>query len=193
MRKIMKLICTAFILPFVFFVVACVPSLHPFYTESDLASDPALIGTWVEKETGETWSFSNRKTLEYGVVHIDSEGRRSEYDGRLVKIQGETFLDIVPAKTRATQNDSYRGLFLSTHTFVRVVSKQSMVEISYMEPRWLKDFLAQSPDAIRHEKINGEILITSSPKETQKFVLAHLNTRGAFSVPSELVRKRGGL
>ena len=29
---------------------ACVPSLHPFYTETDLVFDPALLGEWVEED-----------------------------------------------------------------------------------------------------------------------------------------------
>lgn len=180
------------ILVIAIFAAGCVPSLNPLYTERDLTVDPALIGTWIDKENDETWTFSNCERFKYTLVHIDSDGRKGEYDARLVKIENKLFLDIVPVKPGFTQNDLYKGYFFATHTFIHIVSKESTVQISFMEPRWLKDFLAENPDAIRHEKINGEIVLTSSPKETQKFVLAHLNTRGAFSQPAELERKRGG-
>jgi hypothetical protein len=159
--------------------------LNPLYTEADLTTDPALVGTWEEKGTGEAWTFSNSDKFKYKLVHTDSDGRKSEYDARLVKLEGELFLDIVPIKPSLTQN-------VATHTFVHIERKDSKVHISYMEPRWLKDFLAANPDAIGHERINGEIVLTSSPKETQKFVLAHLKTREAFSGPTEFSRKRGG-
>jgi hypothetical protein len=189
----MKTATTNFILATVIFVTSCVPSLNPLYTEADLITDPALIGTWEDKENGETWTFSNSEKLKYSLVHVDSDGRRGEYDARLVKVGEKRFLDIVPVRSTAQQNDLYKDRFIATHTFIHIVSRESTVEISYMEPRWLKDFLAENPDAIRHEKINGEIVLTSSPKETQKFVLANMTTRGAFSATTELARKRGGL
>ena len=189
----MRSIPTSFILISVLFVAACIPSLNPLYTEADLITDPALIGTWEDKETGETWTFSSCEKLKYSLVHIDSDGRKGEYDARLVKVGDKRFLDIVPVRSAIPQNDLYKDRFIATHTFIHIASRDSAVEISYMEPRWLKDFLAENPDAIRHEKINGEIVLTSSPKETQKFILANMTTRGAFSNASELARKRGGL
>lgn len=189
----MRIPATSFILISVLFVAACIPSLNPLYTETDLITDPALIGTWEDKETGETWTFSNCEKLKYSLVHIDSDGRKGEYDARLVKVGDKRFLDIVPVRSAMPQNDLYKDRFIATHTFIHIASRESTVEISNLEPRWLKDLLAEYPDAIRHEKVNGEIVLTSSPKETQKFILANIMTRGAFSAPSELARKRGGL
>jgi hypothetical protein len=188
----MKALSTSLILAIVVFAASCIPTLNPLYTEADLIMDPALVGTWVDKESGEMWTFSNTEKFKYSVIHLDSDGRKSQYDGRLVKLENKLFLDIVPIKSGSIQNEFHQGLFFATHTFVHVVSTESTVQISYMDARWLKDFLAANPEAIRHEKINGEILLTSSPKETQKFVLAHLTTREAFSAPTELSRKRGG-
>ena len=182
--QVMKSSVTSLILIFVILTAACVPSLHPLYTDQDLTMEPALIGTWVDKKTGESWTFSSSEKLKYTLVHVDSDGSRDKYDARLVKVGNELFLDIVPAKS-----DSADNRFIATHTFVHVISKESTVQISYMEPRWLKDFLKDNPSAIRHEKVNGEILLTSSPKETQKFLLEHLDTREAFSSPDALVRK----
>jgi hypothetical protein len=168
-----------------------VPSLNPLYTEADLTMDPALVGTWVDKESGETWTFSNSEKVKYTLLHVDTEGLKNQYDARLVKIEDKLFLDIIPAKSGFTQNDPFKDRFIATHTFVRVSSNGSTVQISYMEPSWLKDHLAENPSAIKHEKIGGEIVLTSSPKETQKFLIAHLNTPGAFSQPAEFVLKRG--
>jgi hypothetical protein len=153
--------------------------------------EPTLVGTWIDKETGETWTFSNCEKLKYSLVHVDTDGRKGQYDARLVKIEDKLFLDIVPSKSGFSQNDPLKDRFIATHTFVRVISSESTVQISYLEPRWLKDHLTENPGAIRHEKIGGEIVLTSQPKETQKFLVSHLNTRGAFSQPAELVLKRG--
>ena len=187
----MKTSASVLVLSFVLFAIACVPSLHPLYTESDLTMDPSLVGTWFDKETGETWTFSNCEKFKYQLVHVDSDRRKGEYDARLVKVDDKLFLDIVPVRSGLAQNELHRDRFIATHTFIRIVIKDSTVQVSFMEPRWLKDHLAENPDAIRHEKVAGEIVLTSSPKETQKFLLEHLKTPGAFSQPDELMRKRG--
>jgi hypothetical protein len=188
----MKAVATSSILILVILASSCVPSLNPFYTDTDLTSDAALVGSWIDKKAGESWTFSNCEKFKYSLVHVDSDGRKSEYDARLFKLEDKLFLDLAPVRSGSTQNEFHQGLFFPTHIFVHVVPTQSTVLISYMEPRWLKDFLTESPSAIRHEKINGEIVITSSTRETQKFLLAHMKTRGAFSAPEELTRKRGG-
>jgi hypothetical protein len=180
-----------FLLAIMLFTTSCVPSLNALYTEHDVTHDSALVGVWTEKETGDTWALSRGDKLEYALVHTDGDGLKGEYIARLVKVDDKLFLDIVPAKPGFTQNDLYKEHYLAAHTFVHVGIKGSVVQLSYLEPRWLKDFLAENPDAMRHASVGGQIVLTSSPKETQKFLLAHLNTRGAFSQPAELVRKRG--
>ena len=176
----------------VVFLAACVPSLHPLYTDADLTSDPTLVGTWIDKETGESWTLLNCEKLKYSLIHVDSDGRKGEYDARLVRVGDKLFLDLVPVRVPIAQNDLYRDRFIATHTFIHIVARDSAIQISYVEPGWLKDFLANNPTAIRHEKVNGEIVLTSSPKETQKFLLEHMTTRDAFSRPTEMTRKRGG-
>ena len=71
-----------------------------------------------------------------------------------------------------------------------VARKGANVQIAVLEPRWQKDLLATRPDAIRHEKISGEIVLSASSKEMQRFLLANLKTSEAFSEPLELVRKK---
>ena len=188
----MKSTATLFVLIYTIFCTACVPSLNPLYTEADLAMDSRLVGTWVDKETGESWALSGCEKGKYSLVHVDADGRRGDYDTRLVKVGDRLFLDTVPVKSGMPQNDLYKDRFIATHSFIHIVIKESTIQISYLEPRWLKDFLAEHPDAVRHEKTGGEIVLTSSPKETQKFLLEHMTTRGAFSQPTELTRKRGG-
>ena len=188
----MKSAATAFLLISALFLSACVHSLNPLYTEADLTFDPALVGTWHDTETGESWTISNCEKLKYSLVHVDADGRKGEYDARFVRVGDKLFLDLAPVRVPIAQNDLYRDRFIATHMFVHIVAKDSAIQISYVEPRWLKDFLADNPTAIRHEKVSGEIVLTSSPKETQKFLLEHMTTRGAFSQSTEMTRKRGG-
>ena len=187
----MKTPATVLLLAAVIFASACVPSLYPLYTEQEVTFDSALIGVWTDAESGETWALSKRDKLDYRLVHTDTDGLRGEFIGRLVKVEDNLFFDIVPIKPGFTQSDFYRTQYFSTHTFVHFAIDGSTAKLSYLEPKWLEDYLAEHPDAIRHERLGGDIMLTSSPKETQKFLLAQLNTRGAFSRPGELTLKRG--
>ena len=187
----MKAAATSFILVTVIFASSCIPSLNPLYTEHDLVFDASLVGVWTETETGETWALSKRDKLEYRLIHTDTDGIKGAFSARLVKLGDNLFLDIVPIKPGFTQNDFYKTRFFPTHTFVHIAIDRTGVKLSYLEPAWVADYLSENPDALRHEKIAGDLLLTSSPKEMQKFLLAHLTTRGAFSKPTELMLKRG--
>ena len=190
-ETVMKSVVIFLVLSGSLMLTGCVRSLNPLYTEQDLIYDNSLVGVWIDNETGETWAFSNGGKLEYKLLHTEDDGRSGEFSARLVRVEDKTFLDIVPVKSGFSQSDFYQSHFLPTHTFAHIVRKDSTVQISMLEPQWLKDLLADNPEAIRHEKINGEIVLAASPKETQKLLYANLNTKEAFSRPFELTRKHG--
>ncbi|MDZ7363800.1 MAG: hypothetical protein ONB46_24255 [candidate division KSB1 bacterium] len=84
-------------------------------------------------------------------------------------------------------------------SFIKVLSLSLLVsqiepalQLSSLEMDWLKKFIEKNPKVIRHEKINGDILLTASTPELQKFLLAHVKTEGAFGSASNLIRQTGG-
>lgn len=189
MKNFVKLL----ILSCLFICTSCVPSLNPLYTEQDLIFDSSLIGVWTEKGSGGSWALSScENKLEYALTHTDEKGKKGEFIARLVRVRDKTFFDIVPVKPGFSQNDFYQGHYFSTHTFAHVVKTDAGVRLSVLETQWLKDFVVENPAAIRHQRIRDEIVLASTPKETQAFLLANLNTRDAFSEPIELARKREG-
>ncbi len=183
-----KLSLIALISSFVF-LTACVPSLNALYTEQDLFFDKALIGVWTDGEQSETWEFTFADENEYKLVHTDELGKQGEFEARLLRIDGRTFLDIAPVRPRLSQNDFFSSHLLSVHSFVRLSQEGKTFRISYLETKWLKPFLEKNPAAVRHALIDGEILFTDTPKNLQKFIGANLNTLGAFSNPVTLQRK----
>jgi hypothetical protein len=170
---------------------ACVPSIHPLYTEADQAFEPGIIGTWEEKGSAETWKFSMDGENEYRLIHTDESGKKGEFEARLFKLGGHMFLDLYPAAPVVTQNDFYRGHVLPLHTFVKLIQDGPAYQVSFLEPKWMKAQLAKDPSALRHTVIDGEILITDSTANLQKFVVANVATPGAFAPPST-VHKKGG-
>lgn len=189
----MKTTAKTIILGFLFLMAACVPSLNPLYTDQDLIFDTALIGAWSDKDSKETWEFTEADDKEYKLIYTDEDVKKGEFEARLLKIEGKTFMDITPIKPVFPQNDFYKGHFLATHTFVQIIQTGPKFEIAYLEPKWLKGFLDKNPGAIGHVKIEDEILLTDTSKNLQKFLLTHLNTPDAFAEPVEMVKGKRGV
>lgn len=185
MKNILKLLTLGFLL----MLASCVSSLNPLYTDQDLIFDAALLGVWVDKDSKETWELIKADEKQYKLVYTDEDGKTGEFTARLLKVEGKTFLDLTPIKPALSQNDFYQEHFVATHTFALISQTAPTVQISFFEPKWLKKLLAENPNAIRHEKLGDEILLTDSPKKLQKFLLAHLNTEGAFAQPMSVIRK----
>jgi len=185
MKNFIKLLT----LSFLFMLAGCVPSLNPLYTDQDLIFDSALLGVWTDKDSKEIWELRQADGKQYKLVYTDEDGKKGEFTAHLLKVDGRTFLDLTPVDLILPQNDFYKGHFLPTHTFVLITQTAGSVQISFPEPEWLKKILAKNPTAIRHEKMAGEILLTASTKDLQKFLLAHLNTEGAFAKPISVKRK----
>lgn len=185
----MKITLKLLIFSFLLMLAGCVSSLNPLYTEQDLIFDAALLGVGTDKDAAETWELTKTGEKQYKLVYTDEDGNTGEFAAHLLRADGKTFLDLTPVKLVLSQNDFYKGHFLATHTFAEISKTAPTVQISFLEPEWLKKFLAKNPMAVKHQKIGDEILLTASSKQLQKFLLAHLNTEGAFARPISVKRK----
>lgn len=188
MKKIFRLLSFCFLLMF----AGCATSLNPLYTEQDLIFEPFLLGVWTEKDSPETWEITSANGKNYKIVYTDETGRKGEFVAHLLQIENRMFLDLTPAAAKLAQNDFYREHFLPAHSFALLTRTESTVQMSFLEQRWLKKFLAENPSAVRHAETGAGVVLTASPKELQKFLLLNLNTEGAFIKPLEMRRKNKG-
>ena len=184
MRKLMSMT----LLGMLILSVGCIRSLHPIYTEKDIVFEPGLIGQWAEDDSKEIWAFSQKGTNEYKLVYGD-KGEQGAFSAHLLKIKGKLFLDFFPEDPDLKENAFYRSHLLAVHTFVYVRQIAPTLQMSFPEPGWLKKLIADSPNAIMHEKIEDEIILTAGTKELQAFWLKHLETEGAFGDASNMKRK----
>ena len=188
----MKNLIKTAVLSFLLLLTSCVPSLNPLYTDQDIVFDPTLLGLWTDKDSKETWELTKADEKQYKLIYTDEDGKTGEFTAHLLKVDGRTFLDLTPIEPILPQNDFYKRHFLPTHTFALISQTAPTVQISFLEPEWLRKLLVKKPTALRHAKIEDEMLLTASPNELQKFLLDHLNTEGAFGKPISLKRKEGG-
>ncbi len=169
-----------------------VQSMHPLYTEQDVVFDPNLIGLW-SHEGSESVEFSKLNEKEYQVVYKNPREQgvgTVTWVGHLVKIEGSLFMDLFPKEPDIPNpNLVYRSHFVPVHSFVHVIQIEPTLQFRMLDIRWLHKITKDDPQAIRHEKIDGGIILTASTKELQTFLLKHLKTEGAFETLCNLQRE----
>ena len=88
-------------------MTACGPVewLNPCYNDADVTFDPALVGRWNDSDGTSNLRFHKADDKSYQVVYteVQSNGARQEskYEGRLVRLGGFLFLDLLPQPASA--------------------------------------------------------------------------------------------
>ena len=166
---------------------ACIPSLHPIYTDEDIVFEESLLGVWAEPNSDETWAFtrSQEKGNAYRLVYADGNGKRGAFVTHLAKIKGQLFLDLFPEEPELESNDFYKGHLMPVHTFMHVAQIEPKLQLSALDADWLGKHLEKKPRALKHEIVDDTIVLTASTKKLQAFYIKHLKTEGAYDDPSE--------
>ena len=159
----------------------CVPTLHPIYTAGDVVFDQALLGLWRDAESPtETWAFAAASGKAYRLVFTESDGTAGAFVVHLARIGGATFLDLYPEPPERSMNALYADHLVPAHTFLLVERLGPELRLRAPEPEWVSGYLERHPDALAHEVLADRTVITASTEALQRFVLAHLETEGAF-------------
>ena len=124
-------------------LVGCVvQSVHPFYRESDVVYEPALLGKWTtQDEDNYHWIFEQSTTNSYKLT-IAKGTNSSAFEVNLFKLEGQYFLDGYEV------NDS--DYLFAPHHLLMVRSLSPYLEVVPLDIDWLKDYLEENPRALKH-------------------------------------------
>jgi len=193
---------------FLFYLLAallggCVPvmSLHSLYTEEDVVFEENLVGTWVDDPDSPktTWEFSRTGAKEkaYKLVYSDNEGKKGSFIVYLVKLENRLFLDVLPSQFPSEQQDwekmkwAYNFFFfVSAHTFIKIDSIEPQLKMRRTINDEMKELFKEEPNAVKHELVEDEIILTASTKELQAFVLKYAYDIRVFPAKIVLTRKK---
>ena len=175
MKKLIKnfqLVAFAFLLSF---LTSCVYSLFPIYTEDTLVFKSELLGKWESKddyivfEQYKDGEVKENSSKTYRMTVKDQGKDDVKYIVHLVEIGNELFMDLYPIIT-------YRGTkfgednVLPVHSFMKIDLKPKTMNIVFFDLDKLHKLFESNLIRIRHENVDGTILITAQPKELQKFL-----------------------
>jgi len=183
----MKYITTVLIIGIALIASACVQSLHPLYTGKDLIFEPALLGEWVEAkpDSKSTLTFSKTGDKEYKLRSGDPGDKQSIFIAHLVELGDKLFLDVKPDP--ASERDCSG---LPWHMFFYISQIQPTLRMWDRNDKWLEKLLKKNPAALKHEIVDGDLVLTASTKQLQSFVLRHVNDKSAFTDPTDYARKK---
>ena len=189
MKKIIFTTAFAFLL---IFLSSCLTTLHPIFTEKDLAYDPKLIGTWNTENEGKKGkvtinnlatensvelpgNISVIKQKGYFIIYQDENGKVSDqYIAFLARIGKHLYFDYFPADKKGDRKlDEFFGVhFVRMHTSYRVeILKDGSFELSQLDGSYVKSLIDEKKIRIRHEiDADDNTVITASTKELQQYL-----------------------
>ena len=154
----------------------CVTSVYPTYSDEDIIFDPALLGAWTNEDSSEIYLVSQVESRAYSVVIIDEDCERSTLEMHLAQIGGSKFVDI----SYADRDPDV--VSLQTHVMSRFEQVGSAVRLRSMDPRWLREYLEENPQAIEHLTTgDDEIVITARTPDLQAFQREHEEATDAWN------------
>ncbi len=184
-----------------FFSGCVVYSFYPLYTEKDLFPNDILTGNWIDDDSTQ-WVFEhtyhgkkfpkNIDSTSYLLLLKDKDGLESEFSVHIVKLGGHYFLDFYLEEFLDDDNlDLASFHIIPVHTFAKLTVKEDELQINWFDQNWLEDLIKENKIRIHHENNGDVVLLTSKPKELQKFVTKYVNSEEAFKDGMEaiLIRK----
>ncbi len=170
---------------------ACLSSLHPIYTDNNKVVMNELEGEWLMNDDSR-WRFEKNPDAEKGylLTHFDDE-QAFLYEAFLVDLDGIYFLDLMPVPSEKMELEmGTLAYFIATHNFLKFEARtDGTMQVSAFDISFLSDLLEQDPTLIKHEKTgDGNIILTASTEELQKFLIHYADNEDAFDESMNLSR-----
>ncbi|PKP35674.1 MAG: hypothetical protein CVU00_01215 [Bacteroidetes bacterium HGW-Bacteroidetes-17] len=181
----------------VLFLSGCIQSLHPLYFKKDRITLDILEGKWLS-ESNDTWEFKKVKDEPSYILKYTESKKEGEqkpqpsiafFEANVIKLEGNYFIDLYPADNE--QLDDLTTLLsvhlVLAHTFLKLKIENNQLHVYQMNPDWLDNLFKENKIRISHEVVDeNKIILTSSTKELQKFIIKYADSEGAFHKPEIL-------
>lgn len=197
-----KIILTSAFALLLVFLTGCLTTLHPIFTEKDIAYDPKLIGTWKTENQGNKGiavitnlstessvelpgNISSIKQKGYLVSFLDENGATSErYIAFLARIGKHLYFDYFPADKKGDRkiDEFFAAHFVKMHTSYRVeISNDGSFELSQLDEGYVTKLIDEKKIRISYEKgADDNTVITASTKELQQYLLKYGDEPSAY-------------
>lgn len=168
-------------------LAGCVPSIYPLYTDKDVVFDPSLVGSWLNKDDDETWTFTRGEDQSYD-MSISGKDSTVMFQAHLVELGGRRFIDLYP-NPPDWDDSPYHDLMLPLHWFGSISIIGDTLIVSLMNPDNLTALADSGVTVPSYVDIDDLRVLTASTADLQKFVVDN-SERDVFTVPGKMVRQK---
>ena len=170
------------------FLVGCVPSLHPLYTENELVFEPSLLGIWAEEDSGISYEFIKNGSSSYTMIYTE-DSIPSDFNAHLLKLGDNLFLNLQPDEPECG-NEFHKGYLIAAHSFYKVSLEKDVLRLDGLDIDWLRGLYRDRKTELSREILQGDdFVLTASTKELQEFVLKYAENESAFPKEGQLFRQ----
>jgi hypothetical protein len=165
-----------------FLSIACpTRSMFPLFTEKDQQLLPGLEGGWKGPD-GQSFTLKTKADRSYDIIALEQSGERTAYEGLVGKLGKNWFVDSYPTSHHLDHH------LLRAHVISRIQLEGDSLRMSSLEDKWLKTHLEMGDLNIAHIVVDGDVILTATTEELQRFVAAHADDKEAFPNPGTLSR-----
>lgn len=147
------------------------------------------------------WIFSKDSENSYLLTYYDERQKPAVFEANLIKLGEHYYFNFYPTddKKLAELEDNYELFerrfnsfeifhFHPVNTFAKVTFEADQLQIALFDGDFLEKLLDQNRIRIKHEKVDGNYILTAKSEELQKFILKYGEDKRAFPTPTTLIR-----
>jgi len=109
---------------------------------------------------------------------VMSDGERLPYQAHVVEIGEDYFLDLYPLPEYT--NDTFANNLFPVHTFMKMNLEDGRLKLTQFDLEKLNELFESNLVRLRHEYVDGNVVITAQPEEIQKFLDRYSNDESVF-------------
>lgn len=146
-----------------------VPSLHPFYSDATLVTEPNLVGVWSGDKV--TWTFTAAAHKDYQ-LNLTQGDKSAKLDVHLFKLGDDLYMDLYPQELPKDLPlpDIYKLHLLPVHNVVHVVMDKDHIKGRILDLDKMKSLLKAYPQLLHHELVDNVVVLTDSPEAIETFL-----------------------
>lgn len=177
-------------------LTACVISIEPAIPESESVFEPALIGTWVAEDGGETATISDAGDGGYLIDYVDAEGKEGQFAGRVGWLGDRLLLEVTPVLPDAGASDGYEALILPGRAQFVVAIEEGVLRAQALELDTVRELLRSDATPMPHladaHGSDAEIVLTGTTTELRDWLSRFLQVPEALADPGVWRQVRPG-
>ena len=159
---------------------SCVYSLFPIYTEENQVFIPEIVGKWQAVDDFTDYILFEKESKRSYRMIVFEDGERTEYEMNLAQIGEDIFMDLYLAENEFIDGVMESMTWFPVHTFMKLEISKNQIDLVRFNWRKLNRLFESNLIRIRHENVDGTILITAQPKELEKFLDQYSNDESVF-------------